>query len=278
MITLTRSVAALPLLGSWLCLLGAGIGASLVAGVNQAEAQPRARLLVLIAANGEWGPTKDLLKPANVERTPYGESFTLAIAGEPVRFLHAGWGKIAAAAATEYAIGRWNPELLIVLGTSGGVEGRVQRLDRLLVTRTVVYDIQEAMGDSAEAIASYSTTLDLDWLDAAFPLKLRRATMFSADRDLVAAGIAELTKRYGEEAVAADWESGAIAHVARLRGTRLLILRAISDLVGPTRGEAENNEALFRERAVASMRLLLDDLRALVPYALSRLSATRVTR
>jgi adenosylhomocysteine nucleosidase len=230
------------------------------------------RIAVVISANAEWRPVKEALAPARVERSPYGEYFTHTIAGEPVLFVHGGWGKIDAAASAEYVIGHWRPQLLINLGTCGGVEGRMQRLERLLVNRTVVYDIHEAMGDSSEAIADYATDIDLGWLDDRFPLRHRRAAMYSADRDLVPAGLTELTRRF-PEVVAADWESASIARVAARRRTRVLILRAASDLVSQKHGEAAGNLTLFQSNAATSMRLLLDDLRAIVPYVVPRLSA-----
>ena len=124
-------------------LLAWALGGGLLAA--DAYAQERVRIVVLISADAEWAPTKDSLKPTRVERSPYGEFFTHRVAGEPVLFVHGGWGKVAAAASTEYAISRWHPENLINLGTCGGVAGRVQRYERLLVTRTVIHDIQEAM-------------------------------------------------------------------------------------------------------------------------------------
>ena len=42
-------------------------------------------------------------------------------------------------------------------------------------------------------------------------------------------------------AVAADWESGAIAWVAKKNNTRVLILRGVSDLVDDSGGEAYGN-------------------------------------
>jgi adenosylhomocysteine nucleosidase len=231
------------------------------------------RIAVVISANAEWTPAREALGPDRIARSPYGEYFTHSIASEPILFFHGGWGKIDAAASTEYIIGRWNPQLLINLGTCGGLDGRMERLERLLVNRTIVYDIREAIGDSSEAIAAYATDIDLCWLtDSAngFPLKHRRAAMYSADRDLVASDVAELKRRF-PDAVAADWESASIARVATRRGTRVLILRAASDLVSETQGEATGNLTLFQTNAVTSMRLLLDDLRTLVPYALPRL-------
>jgi adenosylhomocysteine nucleosidase len=167
-------------------------------------------------------------------------------------------------------IGRWRPRLLINLGTCGGVEGRMQRLERLIVNRTVVYDIHEAIGDSSEAIADYSTAIDLAWLGDEFPLRHRRAPMYSADRDLTSPAVAELTRRF-PDAVCADWESASIARVAARRETRVLILRAASDLVSEQHGEATGNLPLFQNNAATVIRLLLDDLRTLVPYVLPRL-------
>jgi adenosylhomocysteine nucleosidase len=237
---------------------------------TRTETQAPIRIAVVISANAEWKPVKETLAPVRVERSPYGEFFTHTIAGESVLFFHGGWGKIDAAASAEYVIGRWRPRLLINLGTCGGLDGRMQRLERLIVNRTVVYDIHEAMGDSAEAIADYSTDIDLGWLGDRFPLPHRRAAMYSADRDLVASAIADLTRRFSD-VIAADWESASIARVAVRRQTRVLILRAASDLVSEKHGEAAGNLPLFHSNAATSMRLLLDDLGAIVAYVLPHL-------
>jgi nucleoside phosphorylase/predicted TIM-barrel fold metal-dependent hydrolase len=244
-----------------------------VSAAEPAGARPprTIRLLVLVSANAEWTPTKAVLAPQQVQRSPYGEFFTHVVAGEPVLFMHGGWGKIDAAASAEYAISRWRPKVVINLGTCGGIEGRIQRGDRLLVTRTVVYDIQEAMGDASEAIDAYSTDVDLTWLgNDEFPVRVRRAMLLSGDRDLVPAALPTLLQRF-PDAVAADWESGAIARVAKRRGTRLIIVRAVSDLVGTRRADAMNNLPAFQDSAAAIMRRLLTDLRSLVPYVLKRL-------
>jgi adenosylhomocysteine nucleosidase len=228
----------------------------------------RHRVVVLISANAEWTPAKEALKPVQLEQSPYGEYFTHRVSGEPVLFLHGGWGKIAAAASTDYAIGRWHPDVLINLGTCGGIEGRTQRGEKLLVTRAVTYDIHEAMGDSAAAIQTYTTDIDLSWLDRLLPIPLRYVSMISADRDLVPSETPDLVRRF--DAVAADWESSAIAYVANKRNVRLLIVRAVSDLVDTHRGEAIGALALFQNEAAKIMRSLLADLDVLVPHVLGR--------
>ena len=64
------------------------------------------------------------------------------------------------------------------------------------------------------------------------------------------------------DAVAADWESGAIAWVAQKNNTRVLILRAVTDLVGGDGGEAYGNIELFHERTKEVMGELLSQLPA----------------
>jgi adenosylhomocysteine nucleosidase len=221
-------------------------------------------IVVLVSANAEWAPVKEYLAPAHVERTPYGECFTRPFADGDVVFLHGGWGKISTAASTEYAITRWTPEALINVGTCGGIGGRAARGETLLVTRAITYDIYESMGDSAEAIRWYTTDVDVSWLDDRFPLQVRRSHIVSADRDLMPGQVDELVGRF--DAIAGDWESGAIAFVAHRRAVPLLIIRTVSDLVTPQAGETVGDLPVFQAAATNAMRALVDDLATLVPY------------
>jgi len=165
------------------------------------------------------------------------------------------WGKIAAAASTQYVIDRWKPNLLINLGTCGGFEGEIERGTVILVERAIVYDIYEQMGDSAEHLAHYSTCIDLSWLGEDIPGGVRRALLVSGDRDLFPADIPGLKARFG--AIAGDWESGAIAYVAACNEVRCLILRGVTDLVGEQGGEAYGDPEFFAGAAEEVMARLV---------------------
>ena len=223
---------------------------------------PPVDVVVLISAHAEWRPVRARFPAAETAPTPFGESFAVAIAAADRRwsavFLHGGWGKIDAAASAQYAIDRWHPSMLINLGTCGGFAGDIAAGDILLVNFTLVHDIVEQMSDPDEALAHYATEIDLDWLRSPLPLLVRRELLLSADHDIFPGEIAGLRERYG--AIAADWESGAIAHVAARNGTRCLILRGVSDLVGPDEGEAYARPELFSSRAGAIMTRLVDSL------------------
>ena len=219
--------------------------------------------VVLISDSAEWKVVRSRYPRESCEPSPWGEFFQTGI-GEGARawdvlFFHGGWGKVAAAGSTQYCIDRWKPRILINLGTCGGFKGDIARYDIILVDRTVIYDIKEAMSDSQQAISDYSTSIDLTWLGTVFPTKVKKTLLVSADRDIVPSEIPELKQKY--HAVAADWESGAIAYTCARNKLRLLILRGVSDLVGTTTGgEAYGNPQAYEDGAKVVMTRLLDQL------------------
>jgi adenosylhomocysteine nucleosidase len=211
-------------------------------------------IIVLISANSEWRAIKEILAPSQVQSTPSGETFDV----RPLTYFHGGWGKISAAATTQYVIDHFQPNLLVNLGTCGGFEGHIARGTVILVTKTIVYDIIEQMSDPEDAIAHYSTELDLSWLPVPLPYPVQRELLVSADRDIVPADIPGLVQKYG--AVAADWESGSIAWVAQKNRVKCLILRGVTDLVSAGGGEAYGNIGLFHENTKSVMKTLIDQL------------------
>lgn len=223
-------------------------------------------VVLLISADAEWRAVRELFPHLEIQPTPFGESANLppgtlrrgSRQAWRLTLFHGGWGKISAAAGAQYAIDHFHPDLLINLGTCGGFAGRIEAGTIILVERTLVYDILEQMGDGEEAIAHYATDIDLSWLDDASLVarhpSVVRGLLVSADRDILAEDIPMLVQKYG--AAAADWESGAIAWVAKRNDTRLLILRGVTDLVGAEGGEAYGDLALFHERTKAVMKTL----------------------
>jgi adenosylhomocysteine nucleosidase len=247
------------------------------------------KIVVIISANAEWCVVRELFPNLSIQHSPYGEYADLTRFDPSVcsgqcsaqrelgtlrlrsarawnlTLFHGGWGKISAAATTQYAIDHFQPDLLVNLGTCGGFAGRIETGTIILAERTLVYDIIEQMDDGVEAIEHYSTDIDLSWLADGErqtvdhrPSSVVRGLLVSADRDIVVGDIPMLIEKY--DAVAADWESGAIAWVAKKNSTRLLILRGVTDLVGGDGGEAYGNIELFHKRTKEVMKTLITQL------------------
>jgi len=214
------------------------------------------KTVVIVSAIAEWVGVKPLFPESLIEQFPFGECLTANIRGHEVQFFHAGWGKIASAGAMQYVIDHYSPDLIVNLGTCGGFEGVVKQGDVLLIEKTMVYDIVELMGD-LDISNYYASSLDLGWLSDPLPYPTRRALIASADSDLPPQKIPYLKSK---GAVAADWESAALAWVARKNNARLLILRAVSDLVNETEGEAYDHIEIFNERAREIMKQLISQL------------------
>jgi adenosylhomocysteine nucleosidase len=214
------------------------------------------KIVVLISAIAEWNAVKPLFLDAKIRRFPFGECFDMMIQDEHISFFHSGWGKIASAGSMQYVLDQYSPDLVVNLGTCGGFEGAVNQGDIILVDKTYVYDIVELMGD-LDIVSYYASSLDLSWLAEPYPFPARRGLIASADSDLPPGKIPFL-KSHG--AIAADWESAALAWVAQRNNARLLILRGVSDMVSEEGGEAYNNIEVFNERARGIMEQLIEQL------------------
>lgn len=193
-------------------------------------------ILVVISANAEWKALA--LQDQRIADTPHGEWLTHRFGDRDVVFFHGGYGKVAAAASTQYAIERWHPRLIVNLGTCGGFGGERKVGDVVLVNRTVIYDILEQMGDAEETIRDYASDLDTSKWPARLRDKVVVGPIASGDRDLVPADLPALAAKY--HASVGDWESGAIAWTGRKNKTPVLILRAVTDVV-----DAQGNDATY---------------------------------
>jgi adenosylhomocysteine nucleosidase len=221
-------------------------------------------IIIVISANTEWQVIRESITDIKIKPSPYGEWFETSQFGKPLIFFHQGWGKIAAAGATQYVIDRWEPDLLINLGTCGGFAGEIEKYTIILAEKTIVYDIVEKMGDYDEALDHYSMEIDLSGFEPPYPQDVIRTLLVSGDRDLLVDEIPVLKARYG--AIAGDWESGAITWVADKNNVRCLILRGVTDLVGSDGGEAYDNSNVFIEGTRIVMKKLLDDLPKWILY------------
>jgi len=220
-----------------------------------------AMIAVLISADFEWAATKEVIDPVHCLQNPYGEHFFSLVNERPLVFMHGGWGKISAAATTQYCIDTWHPQVIFNLGTCGGLQGQITCGETLLVNETIVYDIYERMGDPMEALEAYCTRLDLSFLREPYPMPVRVGKLASGDQDIDPQLVRHLSETIGVQA--ADWESSSIAWVCQHNHVPCLILRTVSDVVSETGGEIyDDNAVQFAERSRTIMADLIDHLPA----------------
>jgi adenosylhomocysteine nucleosidase len=229
--------------------------------------ESKTRYVVLVSADAEWHALRRLYPQPVIGSSPFGEYFAASVTVDgqerQLMFAHGGWGKIAAAASSQYVIDYWKPELLINIGTCGAFDASLQRGDLLLANKTLVYDIVEQMGDPDEAVKAFTTEIDISWAVDALGDDVRPGLLVSADRDVAQSAIKELRTKYG--AVAADWESGSIAWVAHRNNTKVLILRGVSDIVSETQAPAYGDPVHFEE----GVQLCIKKAIACLPQLLS---------
>jgi len=226
-------------------------------------------ICILISAGAEWRGLLPAFPEAQIEPTPYGDSFESVIDGHNLRFLRGGWGKVSAAGSTQYAIDRWSPSRIINLGTCGGFKGQVSRGEIILVKKTIIYDLIEQMAGQDRAIAHYAVDFDLSWLPVPSPQPVTVGTLLSADRDIVPSEISGLIGKFN--AKVADWESGAIAWVAMKNNLPCMILRGVSDLVDLNGGEAYSDYAFFEKQA----KVIMESIAAHLPAWIEAFSTAK---
>jgi adenosylhomocysteine nucleosidase len=136
-------------------------------------------ICVQICSELEWKAVKDILEvpQKDLSRYPYGEFFSQNMENSPCLFFCSGDTKTKSAAACQYAIDHWQPEMLVVLGTCGGVDENLKPLDVVIADRTVQYDcIIRMAGENHLFYPSLDVTIDNSWID------------FSLHRDWIRAG------------------------------------------------------------------------------------------
>lgn len=191
-----------------------------------------------ICAENEWKAVKEILKigKSNISNSPYGEyvnfpleDFVFDSRDYACILFNSGATKTLAAGACQFAISKWKPEIIFVLGTAGGVSDKLKPLDLVIACDTIQYDCISRMGSNSNTFHfEFHTQLDNEWIYWPFlDFKLNEGAIATADQD-INFEIKESLKAHN--ICAADWESGAIAPVCKLNNVQCCVIRGISDI------------------------------------------------
>lgn len=140
---------------------------------------------------------------------------------------------------------------MFVLGTCGGVADQLRVMDIVFAARTWQYDCDDRRPDMGGLVSD-----DHSWLDLSrIPHALHPGTIASADHDLTYEFVQSLRM---DNALAADWESGAIALVCALNRVRWAVFRGISDVpIEPGEVDVRRQLSDYQANAPAIMKTLL---------------------
>ncbi len=175
------------------------------------------KLAIQICAELEWKCTKSVLKikKDRLFSQPFGEYFKHPMGRNVAVFFESGATKTRSSAACQYGIDTWNPDVLLNLGSCGGVASNIRKGDIILAKRTYQYDVFQGFGKpSLRFRQGLITNLETSWADfRKGRQKIRIGTIASADQDLDHGNRTLLQKK---GVMAADWESASIAAVCRI--------------------------------------------------------------
>lgn len=186
---------------------------------------------IIIAMPQELEPYK---KNIEFSEKHYGKEFYFGKIGQKnIIICLSGIGKVNAAFATTLMIQFYKPELIISTGVSGGL-GKTKPFDIIVATKVVQHDVDTtALGDAKGMVSTLNKIY--------FETSPKYSEAYLKEIKEVKTGIIACgdqfiaDKRRTEEivkdfsAIACDMESGAIAQVAFITSTDLVILRGITD-------------------------------------------------
>lgn len=195
-----------------------------------------------INSNLEWETMVNLCDPKTIYNSPYGPYFFHAFDfwQENSLIYFSGYSKEKAAGCAQYMFCEHNIEHLFVIGTSGGVDPRLALLDVIIANETVIYDcIDRLEYETCLFPEDFRTLIDICHLEnKVLPEKTWIGRIATADQD-IDASVRNLLMPHG--VLVADWESGAIALIAKLNKVPITILRGVSDL--PEKGLSQEAQA-----------------------------------
>lgn len=239
-------------------------------------------IVLQICADNEWIEVKKLFLNEKFKTSPFGEYFILpkifSRADGQVEYrciiFKSGATKTLSAAACQYAICVWHPDIIFVMGTACGIGPNIEPLDIIFADLTVQYDCISRMGEDSELFCKeFEVIINNPWLRKVdkneFPFKFSFGTIATADQD-----VDKRTRDilFPHEIKAADWESGAIAPICKLNKTSCCIVRGISDVPGKNGSKYQfsqfsSNTPLVMEKLIT--KVLPNILDAYLKYPVS---------
>lgn len=184
-------------------------------------------------------PAVELVERALVEKAPFATyRYTLRLEERVTEWtfhlIETGIGKVHAALATQLAIVRYQPQLLVNVGVSGGLYAGAQVGDLCLSTAYRYHDVWCGEGNERGQVQGMPAQYSADAVAMATVAKqlripLHEGLLLCGDTFIPDADHLRAFAQQHPDLIAVDMESAAIAQTAYLYHTPLVSLRIVSD-------------------------------------------------
>lgn len=203
-------------------------------------------------------PTVKLVECTLVEKAPFAVyRYTLRLeesASEwTFHLIETGIGKVHAALATQLAIDRYQPKLLVNMGVSGGLYAGAQVGDLCLSTAYRYHDVWCGEGNERGQVQGMPAQFSADAAAIAAVAKqlsipLHEGLLLCGDTFIPDAELLRAFAQQYPDLVAVDMESAAIAQTAYLYQTPLVSLRIVSDTPLTSQDHGKQYASFWQQR------------------------------
>ncbi len=177
---------------------------------------------LIFALKREYRGFTDLLKDnlTDIETKPFYVSKSVHN-GFDLTFAVSGLGKVKAASCTQYLIDKYKPDLVLNVGSSGGVCGSIKPKDIIFVATAIEYDFK-SIREKTPILG-----VDEDLLFAARDAEIPLGVLGSADQNADSDEKKDYLHSLG--ITIADWEGAAVIKTARLNGVKAGAIKVVTD-------------------------------------------------
>lgn len=205
---------------------------------------------------------------SNIVETEYfGIEFTTGeINQKQIVLCLSGVGKVNASISTTLMITKYNPEYIINIGTSGGMDPNQNTLDIVISDKVIQHDFdtsyidgEEGIGITVQADKDLARKVVKAFEKSNIDAKLHYGDIISGDLFVgEERKVIKLLDKF-PSAIACEMESGAVAQTCKKLGTAFIIVRALSDIVYHDNSGIDfmKNVEITSERSAEMVRELL---------------------
>lgn len=200
-------------------------------------------IAVIAALENEIAIIKDQLNDKKIHKIANIEFYVGNIANHEITVAKCGMGKVSAALVSQIAIDYFKPDVLINTGCAGALQKHLQIGDIILGKTLVEWDLDTTdIGDPKSWIQELNMVKlysDRDLSNKlkkcihnskkSFGKKVYDGLIASGDRFVASQEVTDYIFKYFPDALCAEMEGAAVAHVATQNNVPFCVLRTMSD-------------------------------------------------